>query len=244
MAAEVFIIHKDSALRENAVALLESAGYSVAGAATLEAARPTLKEAAPEGLLLPWTSDLAIRSALQELRVSSATDPTRVIVIAPKALIQDAFLSLEYGADDCLATPIVAEELIGRVTACLRRSRRTPEVSGKPSGIVLDRISHRLFVDDQYVDLSPTEFRLMAFFLENPGRMFTRDELLNHAWPVNVNASCRTVDVHVRRLRLNLEPHGYDHLIETVRGFGYRFSNGKPEVSAQSIAEVIDRPRL
>ena len=90
--------------------------------------------------------------------------------------------------------------------------------------VVLDKAVHCLTVNDQLVELAPTEFRLMAFFLENQGRVFSRDELLRRAWSKNIKAGHRTVDVHVRRLRQLLEPFGCDDLIQTVRGFGYRFA--------------------
>jgi two-component system phosphate regulon response regulator PhoB len=95
---------------------------------------------------------------------------------------------------------------------------------------VLDKAVHCLFVNEKPVDLAPTEFRLMAFFLENQGRVFSRDELLRRAWSKNIKAGHRTVDVHVRRLRQLLEPFGCDDFIQTVRGFGYRFASSPREV--------------
>jgi two-component system phosphate regulon response regulator PhoB len=93
---------------------------------------------------------------------------------------------------------------------------------------VLDRAGHCLWLEDQAIELAPAEFRLMAFFLENHGRVFGRDELLRRAWPRAVKAGHRTVDVHVRRLREHLEPFGMDDVIQTVRGFGYRFGEPGP----------------
>jgi two-component system phosphate regulon response regulator PhoB len=90
--------------------------------------------------------------------------------------------------------------------------------------VVLDRSVHRVLVSNRVVDLAPTEFRLMAFFLENQGRVFSRSELLTRAWKRNIKAGHRTVDVHVRRLRRQLEPFGCEDMIQTVRGFGYRLS--------------------
>jgi two-component system phosphate regulon response regulator PhoB len=111
------------------------------------------------------------------------------------------------------------------VSACLRRPPASLQADRLTAGpLILDRAVHRMFVKDQAVELAPTVFRLMAFFLENQGRVFSRNELLTRAWAKNIRAGHRTVDVHVRRLRQQLEPFGCEDMIQTVRGFGYRFS--------------------
>ena len=121
--------------------------------------------------------------------------------------------------------PFTTEELLGRVNACLRRSPVTLGYAASDARIHIDDCSHQLFVCGEAVELSPTEFRLISFFLRHPGRMFSREELLGRAWPKRVNAGGRTVDVHVRRLRKILEPYRCENMIQTVRGFGYRFSH-------------------
>ncbi|RPI60539.1 MAG: hypothetical protein EHM50_07230 [Lysobacterales bacterium] len=134
-----------------------------------------------------------------------------------------AVASLEFGADDCLSLPFEPSELIARINACLRRPLATIRPDQLTAGpLVLDKAVHRLLVRDREVALSPAEFRLLAFLLENQGRVFSRDELLRGAWPKNITAGGRTVDVHVRRLRQLLEPFNCDDLIQTVRSFGYR----------------------
>ena len=102
--------------------------------------------------------------------------------------------------------------------------------------VVLDKAAHCLTVNERSIDLAPTEFRLMAFFLENQGRVFSRDELLRRAWSKNIRAGHRTVDVHVRRLRQLLEPFECDRYIQTVRGFGYRFAQPTLDVRSAHAA--------
>ncbi|MFL2546150.1 MAG: winged helix-turn-helix domain-containing protein [Candidatus Rariloculaceae bacterium] len=240
MGAEIFLIQEDATLSEMVLESLRTAGYSVEEDTSLEEAWQSLKNTSPTVILLPWTSESEVKATLSALSTTAKTVASRVIVLAPKIHIKDAFISLEHGADDCLAIPFVTEELVGRVNVSIRRARQKASADENASGVVLDRTSHRLFVDDEYVELSPTEFRLMAFFIENPGRMFSREELLSNAWPSTINASRRTVDVHVRRLRGNLDPYGYAHLIETVRGFGYRFSRGKPGGQVRPISREVD----
>jgi two-component system phosphate regulon response regulator PhoB len=180
-----------------------------------------------------------MRDALDRLRDQQATSQSRIVVWADQADIHDAIHALEFGADDCLPIPFDRVELVARINACLRRAAagaRPDQLAAGP--LVLDKAGHCLWVDDRPIELAPTEFRLMAFFLENRGRVFGRDELLRRAWPRAIKAGHRTVDVHVRRLREHLEPFRLDVLIQTVRGFGYRFGepgrvrNGRAQLSA------------
>jgi len=225
MSDAIFVIHDSKDVRERARRYLETAGYYVAGAGDLGTATSRIEAAAPALLLLQWVGVAQTESAIGELKAGQDTRASRIVVVAPEDMMSDAIVSLEYGADDCLAEPFTAEELIGRVNACFRRpptvSRRDRVRAGP---LLLDRVAHRLFVGDECVPLAPTEFRLIEFFIEHHGRAFSRQELLQHAWPRNVRAGRRTVDVNVRRLRQALEPFGCDHLIQTVRGYGYRFS--------------------
>jgi two-component system, OmpR family, phosphate regulon response regulator PhoB len=149
--------------------------------------------------------------------------------------ISSAVAALEFGADDCLALPFEPSELVARVNACLRRPLATIRPDQLTAGpLVLDKAVHRLLVRGAEVALSPAEFRLLAFLLENQGRVFSRDELLRGAWPKNITAGGRTVDVHVRRLRQLLEPFRCDGIIQTVRSFGYRLAlpNGEARGAA------------
>ncbi|HVY67266.1 MAG TPA: winged helix-turn-helix domain-containing protein [Gammaproteobacteria bacterium] len=227
MGNAVLVVHSDHLPRELARQVLESAGHSVAEVADLSSGLRTARMAPPDLLLLEWTDYRALRDALDRLRDEPATGASRVVVWADRGAIPEAIHALELGVDDCLAIPFERVELVARVNACLRRSpagARPDQIAAGP--LVLDKAGHCLWVNDRPVDLAPTEFRLLAFLLENRGRVFGRDELLRRAWPRAIKAGHRTVDVHVRRLREHLEPFGLEGFIQTVRGFGYRL--GEP----------------
>lgn len=229
MGGEILLVHQDQRLRQNARQVLEQAGHVVDEANRLTSAWSRIEESAPALILLAWAGEDAVKAALRRIKAEEGTRASRIIVIAPKAHFRKAIAALEYGAEDCFAVPFAAEELLSRVNACLRRPPNAEHPDQIKAGrILLDRGAHRFFVNGACVDLAPTEFRLLAFFLEHQGRMFSRGELLERAWPNNIKAGERTVDVHVRRLRQALEPHRCDHMIQTVRGFGYRFSDGPP----------------
>lgn len=236
MGDSIFVIHDSKDLREQARRYLEAAGYFVAGAGELGTARNRIEAAAPALILLQWAGQTDTEASIGELKSGQDTRASRIVIVAPEDDMSHAIVALEFGADDCVSVPFTSEELIGRVNACFRRpptvSRRDRVRAGP---LLLDRIAHRLFVSDECVPLAPTEFRLMEFFIEHHGRAFSRQELLQHAWPRNVRAGRRTVDVNVRRLRQALEPFGCDHLIQTVRGYGYRFSLEERAISKRPV---------
>ncbi len=225
MGSAVLLVHGEKPLRETAREALELAGHAVQEANELNTAWRLMAATRPDLIMLPWTALKLVRDSLARLRDEDATRQSRVIVWAAHSEIQHAINALEFGADDCLAVPFNHAELVARVNACLRREAATTRPDQLSAGpLVLDKAVHSLTVNGQLVELAPTEFRLMAFFLENQGRVFSRDELLRRAWSKNIKAGHRTVDVHVRRLRQLLEPFGCEDLIQTVRGFGYRFA--------------------
>ena len=133
---------------------------------------------------------------------------------------------LEVGADDYITKPFSPKELTARLKAVIRRAvpTATEEVI-EVQGLRLDPVSHRVTVDEQALDLGPTEFRLLHFFMTHPERVYSREQLLNNVWGTNVYVEDRTVDVHIRRLRKAISLAGHDELIQTVRGSGYRFSS-------------------
>lgn len=225
MRSAVLLVHGDKSLRESVREALERAGHAVQETNELETAWRQVSGGPPDLIMLPWTASKAVRDALVRLRDEHATRRSRVIVWAARSEIEAAVGALDLGADDCLAVPFSEAELVARVSACLRREPAAACPDRLCAGpLVLDKAVHSLTVGCREVELAPTEFRLLAFFLENQGRVFGRDELVRRAWSKNVDPGQRTVDVHVRRLRQLLEPFGCDYLIQTVRGFGYRFA--------------------
>lgn len=223
MDCTVLVIHDEQALRAAARDALTRAGRRVAEAAELEVAFKMAAQMRPAVIVLPWLGRRPVCEALTKLKEADATRRSRLIVWAGQADMPSAVAALEFGADDCLALPLEPSELVARVSASLRRPLATVRPDQLTAGpLLLDKAVHRLLVAGREVPLSPVEFRLLAFLLENQSRVFSRDELLRGAWPRNITAGARTVDVHVRRLRQLLEPFGCDDLIQTVRSFGYR----------------------
>jgi two-component system phosphate regulon response regulator PhoB len=220
MGSSILIVHSEKQVRSSARAVLEHGGHEVR-----EQAELSNEVGSPDLLLISWLSLSPVVESLTRLRAQDATRQSRIIVLAPRNEVCAAINALEFGADDCLSVPFEDEELFVRVNACLRRPVARGQMDTLTAGpVVLERSVHRVLVSDRVVDLAPTEFRLMAFFLENQGRVFSRSELLTRAWKRNIKAGHRTVDVHVRRLRRQLEPFGCEDMIQTVRGFGYRLS--------------------
>ena len=176
-------------------------------------------------LMLPDTDGYEV---CKHLKKEDAFSNIPIIMLTARAEESERILGLELGADDYIAKPFSMKVLLARVKAVLRR--RAPEMTEDPvevGGLKLDPISHRVFGGDVPLDLGPTEFRLLHFFMTHPERVYSRAQLLDQVWGRNVYIEERTVDVHIRRLRLALEPHGADRLIETVRGSGYRLAMPK-----------------
>jgi two-component system phosphate regulon response regulator PhoB len=243
MDGAVLLIHDEQALRAAARQALTQAGRQVVEASELAAALAIADRVRPAVIVLPWLGRRPAREALAQLRDTDATRRSRLIVWAEQGDMPSAIAALEFGADDCLALPLEPSELVARVNACLRRPLATVRPDQLTAGpLVLDKAVHRLLVHGREVSLSPAEFRLLAFLLENQGRVFSRDELLRGAWPKNITAGGRTVDVHVRRLRQLLEPFGCDDIIQTVRSFGYRLAPLSSETRVASPSDTARQP--
>ncbi|MDP2324593.1 MAG: winged helix-turn-helix domain-containing protein [Gammaproteobacteria bacterium] len=149
---------------------------------------------------------------------------TRVVILTGQDEASAIAHALDSGIDDYLIKPLREEELMARINAALRRPAASSRETGLQIGpISLDRLSHKVTVGQQAINLAPVEFRLLAYFMENPGRVLPRRHLLDQVWRRRSGIGERTVDVHVRRLRAALEPHACEDLLQTVRGFGYRF---------------------
>ena len=219
MSKSVLLIHPDNAVRKDVRSLLAAEAIRL-----VEAGELRLMEMGHADIaLIHWRVLNAAVDSLRWLKANAAGSRLRVIVLADRNDYGDAVRALQYGADDCVMLPLQGDELLVRLKVSLNRPQSTPEEEQLTAGpIVLDRRVHRVSVYDESVDLAPTEFRLLAFLLENQGRVFSRGELLTRAWSSNVKAGQRTVDVHVRRLRQQLEPFECAEMIQTVRGFGYR----------------------
>jgi two-component system, OmpR family, phosphate regulon response regulator PhoB len=202
---------------------LEKEGFSVSEAHDGEEALMHLREAAPDAVLLDWmlprVSGLEV---CRQIRRVPAWRDLPVLILTARGEEGDRVRGLDSGADDYIVKPFSPSELIARLRAVIRRAR--PATAAETLGfadLVMDLAAHRVARSGQPVRLGPTEFRLLRFVMERPGRVFSREQLLDGVWGRDAEVELRTVDVHIRRLRKALNEGGRPDLIRTVRAAGY-----------------------
>jgi len=225
-AKQILVVEDERPIREMIAFGLRRAGFEVREAADARSGRAEVANKLPDLLLVDWmlpdTSGLEFTRALKRDR---ETRELPVIMLTARAEEGDKVAGREGGADDYITKPFSPRELLARINAVLRRA--LPAEGSERidiEGLVLDQSSQRVSAGDRTVALGPTEYRMLAFFMTHPERVYTREQLLDRVWGGNVYVEERTIDVHIRRLRKALEEFGYDRLIQTVRGSGYRFS--------------------
>ena len=227
----ILVVEDERAIREMVVFTLKRAGFAVTEAEDASAARRALVDHGPDLVLLDWMlPDLSGLELARALRRDQATRDIPIIMLTARAAEDDKVMGLESGADDYLTKPFSARELVARIQALLRRAAGVDGEALAVGGLKLDPSSHRVSAEGAEVTLGPTEYRLLKFFMSQPERVFSRAQVLDRVWGGNVYIEERTVDVHIRRLRKALAPHGCDAYIQTVRGSGYRFS---PQATVQ-----------
>ncbi|HID49470.1 MAG TPA: phosphate regulon transcriptional regulatory protein PhoB [Chromatiales bacterium] len=224
-AGTILIVEDEAAIREMLNFTLRRAGYAVLEAADAREAT-TLLARKPDLVLLDWMlPGISGVEFARRLRRDAATRDLPVIMLTARTEEENKLKGFDAGADDYVTKPFSPQELLARIQAVLRRCR--PLAGGEIieiNGLELDTAGHRLRAHGQPLDLGPTEFRLLTFFMTHPERVYSRDQLLDQVWGDNVYIEDRTVDVHIRRLRKALAPFGFDRYVQTVRGAGYRFS--------------------
>jgi two-component system, OmpR family, phosphate regulon response regulator PhoB len=222
----ILAVEDEPAILELLKVNLHDAGFEVMTAPDAESAQQLLKDSLPDLLLLDWMlpgqSGLALA---KQLRADARTRELPIIMVTARTDEADRVAGLEAWVDDYVTKPFSPRELKARIKSVLRR--RAPEAAQEPlqaGALRMDPMTQRVTADGASVHLGPTEFRLLRFFLARPERVHSRTQLLDQVWGDHVYIEERTVDVHIRRLRLALEPYGLDSLIETVRGSGYRLA--------------------
>lgn len=222
----LLVVEDETAIRDMVGFTLERAGFSWRGVSDVAEADQQLHEQSPDLIILDWMlPGISGVEFAKRIRRNTATRDIPIIMLTARSEEDDRIKGLDAGADDYICKPFSPRELIARVKAVLRRSSSAEsEKILKVKGLYLDAASHRVTIENQTVDMGPTEFRLLHFFMTHPERVYSRSQLLDNVWGSNVYIEDRTVDVHIRRLRKVLADHGYDALIQTVRGAGYRFS--------------------
>lgn len=226
MSRTIMLVEDEAPIREMLKIVLEQAGFSVNEAEDFDIALEKMVEPYPDLVLLDWM--LPGGSGVQLARKLKEHEFTRdipIIMLTARGEEEDKVRGLEAGADDYITKPFSPKELVARIKAVMRRV--TPTASDELinfAGLVLDPVAHRVSANDDRVDMGPTEFKLLHFFMAHSERVFSREQLLDNVWGTNVYVEDRTVDVHIRRLRKAISAHGHDSMIQTVRGAGYRFS--------------------
>lgn len=222
----ILVVEDEAPIRDMLCFVLEQNGYQAATAADYNSALNMLAEPYPDLVLLDWM--LPGGSGIQIAKKMKQHELTRnipIIMITARGEEEDKVRGLEVGADDYVTKPFSPKELMARIKAVIRRVAPTSlDDVIEVQGLKLDPVSHRVSAEEQPLDMGPTEFRLLHFFMTHPERVYSREQLLDHVWGINVYVEDRTVDVHIRRLRKAISPTGHDRLVQTVRGSGYRFS--------------------
>jgi two-component system phosphate regulon response regulator PhoB len=227
MSRTILLVEDEAPIREMLSFVLEQAGFAVVEAEDFDIALEKVQEPYPDLILLDWM--LPGGSGVQlakKLKQHEFTRDIPVIMLTARGEEDDKIRGLEAGADDYVTKPFSPKELVARIKAVMRRV--TPTSKEEPiefNGLILEPISHRVTAHGDALDMGPTEFKLLHFFMTHAERVYSREQLLDNVWGTNVYVEDRTVDVHIRRLRKALSEHGHDAMVQTVRGAGYRFSN-------------------
>lgn len=228
MAAQILVVEDDLGIQELIEINLSRAGHVVQIAANAEMGQGLVLEALPDLILIDWM--LPGMSGIDFARLLRSEPRTRdvsIIMLTARDDERDKITGLEVGADDYVTKPFSPRELLARIAAVLRR--RVPQATEnmvEAGGLRLDPAAKRVTAAGAEVALGPTEFRLLHFFMTHADRVYSRAQLLDQVWGDHFYGEERTVDVHIRRLRVAIEEGGHDELIQTVRGSGYSFSAG------------------
>ncbi len=231
MSEKILVVDDEKDLVDLVCYNLEKAGFRTLRALDGEAALRKVQAESPDAvvldLMLPLLDGWGV---LKRLRAEARTAKLPVLMLTARGEETDKVLGLELGADDYLTKPFSPRELVARVRALLRRAKPAPPLSAAPGpslsfeGLEIDPGSHEVRVKKKSVELTAREFQLLEFFAKRPGRVVTRELLLEELWQMDPDVETRTVDVHMRRLRQKLGPAA--DMLKTVRGVGYKFAPG------------------
>jgi two-component system phosphate regulon response regulator PhoB len=225
VSARILIVEDEPAIRDLLAINLRHAGFEPLHAPDAASARAQIDAALPDLVLLDWMlPDQSGIEIARKLRSDTRTREMPIIMLTARSAESDKLGGFDAGADDYVTKPFSPRELVARVRALLRR--RAPEATDDPvevAGLRLEPDTFRVIAEGAAIKMGPTEFRLLHYLMKNLDRVLSRGKLLDGVWGDHVFIEERTVDVHIRRLRLALQPSGHDRLIETVRGGGYRF---------------------
>ena len=225
MATRILVIEDEQAIREMVKLFLKQKEYDVIEAFDYQSAVKKVEEN-PELILLDWM--LPGRSGLQFIQYLKKTPPLDnipIIMLTARSTEEDCITCLQAGADDYVTKPFSPKVLLARIDALLRRTYEQSSHLLNRDGLILDQNAKRVSYQNNDINLSSTEYKLLHFFMQHPEKVYSREQLLDFIWGNDIYVEDRTVDVYIRRLRKCLEPYHFDRYIQTVRGSGYRFSN-------------------
>ncbi len=223
----ILIVDDEAAIRDMIQTALDLAGYNSQQAADTAQAYQMITDKRPCLVLLDWMMPNGSSGVdfCRRIKRDDMMAEIPVIMLTARSEEDNKVQGLDAGADDYITKPFSTRELISRIKAVLRRSHAlSNEKLVQAEQLTLDPVSQRLSYAGQLIEIGPTEYRLLAFFMTHAERAYTRAQLLDQVWGGNVYIEDRTIDVHIRRLRRVLEPYGVDGFVQTVRGTGYRFS--------------------
>jgi two-component system phosphate regulon response regulator PhoB len=223
----ILVVEDDRDIREMVCQSLAQNDYRTVGVRDVQEARQAIEKDSPDCLVVDWMlPDGSGVELIRWLRRQDQLQHVPVLMLTARAQESDMIMGLDSGADDYLTKPMSLRELNARIRALLRRPAQYEEhqdlVEFGP--VSLNTRTHEVFVNQTAVDLTKTEFKLLKLLIENPRKVFSREQILDAVWGVNAFLGDRTVDVHILRLRKILKPYGADRMITTVRGSGYRLS--------------------
>jgi two-component system phosphate regulon response regulator PhoB len=226
MRKRVLIVEDEPSIRDMVAFALGKAGMDVLHAGDVRSAQTVMGDRIPDLILLDWMlPGMSGLELARRLRRDESTRDIPIIMLTARGEESDRVNGFDAGVDDYVVKPFSARELVARIRAVLRRAHGE-DADGviEFDGLRIDSAAHRVYAGEQIIPIGPTEYRLLHFFMTHPERVYSRSQLLDHVWGGGVYVEERTVDVHIRRLRVILEPYRLEGLVQTVRGAGYRFS--------------------
>ena len=234
MSRKILVVEDETPIREMISFVLDQNGFNAIEACDIEQALAKIHEPYPDLILLDWMLPGGTGVSLaKKLKQNEYTRNIPIIMLTARSDEDDKVKGFEAGVDDFVTKPFSPKELIARIKAVIRRVSPTSlEEEVDFHGLKLDPVAHRVAINGNSLDLGPTEFRLLHFFMTHTERVYSREQLLDNVWGTNIYVEDRTVDVHIRRLRKAISGEGHEDFVQTVRGAGYRFSSKLKKVSS------------
>ncbi len=226
---KILIVEDEKPIREMVYFVLDSDGYEIIEAVDGKQAADKLAQGSPDLILMDWMlPDVSGLELVRRIKRDEFTREIPIIMLTAKTEERDKITGLDSGADDYITKPFSVKELSARIRAVIRRAEANISENKLSCGeLVLDLDAHHVLIDSNQIEVGPTEFKLLEFFMTHPDKVYSRGQLLDFVWGRSKFVEERTVDVHILRLRKLLKPHNCHTMVQTVRGYGYQFVTDK-----------------